>query len=185
MPQTLTLDQTFPLAGAYDALTCPMPDRVREGRSQRRAFPYSERHVQCVWYDSRLRPSEHLCHMRSHLDCGLDQSGHVQELTNPQERKRKDIWWVDSDGTNAEEVAGDIAKSFSEQAPPWFARASDLESALELVEAMHDCLAKFTRAALLARHLGHQELWRKYDDLAEAEALRIGASTDRGDWYGI
>jgi hypothetical protein len=123
--------------------------------------------------------------MRSHLDCGLDQSSRVRHLSNPEERRRKDIWWVVSDGTNADEVARDIAKSLSEQAFPWFAQASNLESALESVEAMHDCFAKFTKAALLARQLGDDERWRKYDELAEMEARRIGTSTDRGDWYGI
>lgn len=133
----------------------------------------------------RLRPAEHLCHLRSHLDRRVDQSSRTRNLTNPQERKRKDIWWVDPDGANAEEVASDIATAVSEQALPWFAHASDLESALALVETMHDCFAKFTKAALLARRLGRDELWRKYDGLAEAEALRIGASADRGSWYGI
>jgi hypothetical protein len=133
----------------------------------------------------RLRPAEHLCHMRTHLDRGVDQSGWIRRLRNPAERERTDIWWVQPDGENGDEVAGDIAKSLHDHGLPWYARVSTLESALRLVEAEHDCFVKLAKSALLARRLGDDERWRKYDALAETEARRIGHSLDRDTWLGI
>lgn len=132
----------------------------------------------------RLRPAEHLCHMRDHLVRGVDQSSRTRRLANSAERERADIWWVQPQGENVDEVANDIAKSLRDHGLPWYARASDLPSALGLVEAEHDCLVKFAKAALLAKRLGDHDRWRRYDSLAEAEARRIGHSLDRNTWLG-
>lgn len=48
---------SFPGAEAYRALTSPGRPCVRETREPAPDFPYTERHVQCVWYDSSLRPA--------------------------------------------------------------------------------------------------------------------------------
>jgi hypothetical protein len=133
----------------------------------------------------RLRPPEHTCHMRSHVNCGLDQSGCTRGLSNPAEQRRTDIWWVEPDGGNAEEVAGDVAKSLVTEGLPWFERASKPESALEDVSRQHDSFIKFTKAALLAKYLGDAKRWEKYDALAEVEARRIGHSLDRNTWFAI
>jgi hypothetical protein len=133
----------------------------------------------------RLRPPEHTCHMRSHLVCGVDQTLRTRSLSNPAERRRSDIWWVDADGENADQVAGDIAKSLVAQGLPWFAHASNPEEALTIVEGQHDCFVKFTKAALLARYVGDERRWQEYDALAEAEARRIGHSLDRNTWLAV
>lgn len=133
----------------------------------------------------RLRPPEHMCHMRSRLDCGMDQSARIRTLQNPGERLRTDIWWVDPDGGNAGEVARDIARSLVERGLPWFKHSSDLRNALASVEATHDCFVKFSKAALLAKRIGDHDRWRKYDGLAEAEVRRIGGSLDRATWCGV
>jgi hypothetical protein len=133
----------------------------------------------------RLRPPEHACHMRSHLQCDIDQSSWIQHLKNPAERRRKDIWWIQPDAENADQVAGDIAKSLITEGLPWFARASDLDLALEMADAQRDCFIKFVRVALIAKRLGYEERWKKYDALAENEARQIGHSLDRETWYGI
>jgi len=133
----------------------------------------------------RARPSEHLCHMRSHLDCGLDQSARTCTLQNAAERQRSDIWWVESDGQNADVVASDIAAALVKHGLPWFTQSSNLQSALATVESTHDCLVKFTKAALLAKRIGDHERWQKYDELAAAEARRIGHSLDRDTWSGV
>jgi len=130
----------------------------------------------------RLQPKDHHCHMRSHLECGRDQTKLVQSLKNPAEQQRKDLWWIDPDGRDAEEVAQDIAISLHKDGFPWFSRFSNLEAVLEKVETGRDCFNKFVRAAFLARELGDTERWQKYDSLAEAEARRIGKSTDRNAW---
>jgi hypothetical protein len=128
----------------------------------------------------RPRPQEHLCHMRSQLTSSLDASARTQTLVNPLERKRRDIWWVESDGTNGDEVAADIASSLVSEGLPWFKRASDLPSALTMIEATHDSFVKFSTAAFIARQIGDEERWRKYEHLAETEARRIGQTFDRG-----
>jgi len=127
--------------------------------------------------------SEHECHMRSELECGRDQTHLVQSLRNPAERRRKDLWWVDPDGGDAEEVAKDIAMSLFKNGFQWFSRISNLETALASVETRHDCFNKFAKAAFLARELGDTKRWQRFDSLAEAEARRIGVGLDRSTWY--
>lgn len=134
---------------------------------------------------ARLKPPEHACHMRSHLTCGLDQSRRTHRLRNPAEHARTDLWWVEPNGENADEVAGDIARSLVADGLPWYAQASNPKRAFELVRAQHDCFIKFTKAALLAKYLGDESSWRRYDSLAEAEARRIGHSLDRETWFAV
>src|SRR5215831_1069985 len=86
----------------------------------------------------RLLPAEYQCHMRSHLECGLDQSQRVRSLSNPAERERRDIWWLEPDGSNAEDVASDIGLSFLKGGVPWFEHVTNLEAALALVEGERD-----------------------------------------------
>lgn len=52
---TADLGKCFARASAY-APAHMVPGAVRERESGRWAFPYSERHVQCVWFDNALRP---------------------------------------------------------------------------------------------------------------------------------
>jgi hypothetical protein len=122
--------------------------------------------------------------MRSHLVCGVDQAVLTSTLRNPAEQRRTDIWWVEPGGENAEQVADDIIASLVTDGLPWYEQASNPEVALDLVEGQHDCFVKFTKAALLAKYLGDEERWRKYDVLAETEARRIGRSLDRDSWFG-
>ena len=49
-------DACFPLAAEYRGRTRPRV-AVREPSARFRSFPYSERHLQCVWYDPALRPT--------------------------------------------------------------------------------------------------------------------------------
>jgi hypothetical protein len=99
--------------------------------------------------ENRPLPSEVLCHSRSHLERGLGQTDRLAALDRPVERARTDIWWVDRDGGNADEVAVDIAPVFEEQALDWFATHSDLPTTLAEIEDGHDCFIKFDMAALL------------------------------------
>lgn len=131
----------------------------------------------------RLRPPEHLCHMRSHLTCQVDQAPYASSLPS-QERDRTDLWWVEPDGSNAEQVARDMAASLREQGLPWYLESSHLQTALARTESERDCFIKFTKAALIAKHLGDTSTWRRYDALAEAEAKLIDYSLDRKTWMG-
>ena len=56
-PWTLNLASFFPRAASYSALRKPRDYKVRESSiSAEPGFPYSERHLQCVWFDEALRP---------------------------------------------------------------------------------------------------------------------------------
>ena len=135
--------------------------------------------------NGRLRPAEHQGHMRTHLDHGLDQSERTSQLPKSAERCRKDVRWVERDGSNAEDVADDVAMLLRERGLAWFDRLSNIEAALAEVEASHDCYVKFDKAAHLARALGDRERWRKYAFLAETEATRIDRPVDRVSLYGL
>lgn len=130
-------------------------------------------------------PAEHMCQMRSHLECAIDQSRHLHTLPNPAERERKDIWWVESDGSNAPLVAADIASALTRQGLGWFSSHSDLSATLMEVEGSHDCFVKYDTAALLAREIGDRAKFASYANLADAEARRIGRNFDRRSRYGV
>ena len=132
----------------------------------------------------RVLPPEYRCHSRSHLTCRLDQRDRTDQLKNPAERRRTDIWWVDRDGSNAPAVAADVALALEDQGLPWFALHSDVAATLAEVEQSRDCLVKFEAATFLARELGDQTRWRKYAELATAEATRIGRLVDPHARYG-
>jgi len=131
----------------------------------------------------RALPAEHLCHMRSYLPRAFPQEDRTYRLSRPAERARTDLWWLDCDGTNAEEVATAIGGSILRTALPWFHRRTDLHAVLEAVERERDCFRKFALAAYLARQVGASELHTKYVFLAEQEGRRIGRVPDRKRWF--
>ena len=53
---TTNIRRCFPRAAAYTQRMETGTGRVCEGESLRRGFPWTERHLQCVWYDPGLRP---------------------------------------------------------------------------------------------------------------------------------
>lgn len=53
------LPSSFPNAHLYARLTAaPRETGVRESRDSSFSFPYSERHLQCLWFDSSFRPEK-------------------------------------------------------------------------------------------------------------------------------
>ena len=133
----------------------------------------------------RLLPAEYMCHMRTQMECGLNQDEFVYQLVGVQERNRKDLWWIEPDGSNNLTVAKDIASSLKKNGLPWYSRYTDLTMALADIESGHDCFMKFDTAAFLARQIDDRERWDKYALLAEATAVRIGRSIDRKSRYGL
>lgn len=51
------LTDQFPCASDYTEMFLPTSTAVRESPDSGRFFPYSERHLQCVWADDRYRPA--------------------------------------------------------------------------------------------------------------------------------
>ena len=62
--------------------------------------------------DGLLAPKITDCHWRGNLTLIGDQSQLRQGLRHSQERNRKDVWWVNEDGSNVEDVVEDIKQSF-------------------------------------------------------------------------
>lgn len=131
-----------------------------------------------------LLPAEYQCQMRSHLEYTLDQSQYLRRLPLPAERNRKDLWWIEPDGSNAASTAADIASAITRKAIPWFEAHSDLVATLAEVEKSHDCFVKFDTAALLAREIGDRTKFLKYAEQAHAESQRIGQSIAKAR-YGV
>jgi hypothetical protein len=124
----------------------------------------------------RLIPDELYCHMRSHLSCTLDQRVYTKELTLPAERSRNDIWWFETDGSNMTAAVENIAQCFVGEGEQWFPRHTDLPATFASIERERDCYVKYYRAKYFARHLGLDEQYRLYADLAEKEGARIAAN---------
>lgn len=63
-------------------------------------------------------PDESRCHVRYGLDNMADQIAVRNPEMLEQERLRKDVWWLDRDGSNAEAVVEDIRRSILEYGVP-------------------------------------------------------------------
>lgn len=70
-------------------------------------------------------PRAHHCYLRLSLDSTLDQSAYTQTLKNQAERSRKDLWWIEPDGSNVDDVVMNIRDVVLNQAIPWFEKYVD------------------------------------------------------------
>ncbi|NHM33577.1 hypothetical protein [Neobacillus terrae] len=91
--------------------------------------------------------------LQKQLYCNLDQSIYTVSLDNPAEKKRNDIWWIDPDGSNIEEVINNIKQSFLSDGLVWFLKNTDLKTAFKEIESEHDSFNKFYKARYFAEHL--------------------------------
>ena len=122
--------------------------------------------------EGRLLPDISCCHMTLELLCLLDQSRFTRQLSNPAEQTRKDIWWLEPDGSNMVDAVENIALSFVDQGIPWFRRHTNLESAFAEIELEPDCYIKYYRASYLAKELGLEAKHKFYMQLREAYEAR-------------
>lgn len=122
----------------------------------------------------RLVPDDEHCHIRGPLPPSLDQSHFTEHLYNPADRVRKDIWWVERDGSNVEDAVEDIALQLVAEGKPWFERYNDLSRAFADVEAGRDCYNKFYKAEYLAKQLGLEAKHKMYAEKRVRERARIG-----------
>ena len=134
--------------------------------------------------EGHRRPKEHECHRRSHLERRSTGAPRAT-LSNPAERERKDLWWLAPDGSDADDVARDIAAQLEEQGRAWFEEGTDLARVLAETEAEHDCFIKFVLARYLALELGRDEAERHWRELAEREGQRIGTKPEAGGWFAL
>ncbi len=119
--------------------------------------------------NGELLPKEYQCHLREELNCKLDQSNYISHLDSPAERNRNDIWWVEPDGSNIDEVIKDIGKSFVEDGLNWYINNTDLETAFANIENQHNGYNKYYKAKYFAEYLKHKAKLDMYNHLFEQE----------------
>jgi hypothetical protein len=83
-------------------------------------------------------------------------------IDNPANATRKDVWWVERDGSNAEEMVLDLLAAFQATAPEWFATYEDLETAFHEIEKERDCPGKFEILYYMAKELKNEAMAEHY-----------------------
>lgn len=74
---------------------------------------------------------------------------------NPAEIERADIWWIDPQGKNIEEMAYDLLTSYKQQVPQWCSVYTDINRALDEVSKERDCFNKSEFIYCLAKSIGN------------------------------
>lgn len=79
-----------------------------------------------------LYPKENECNRRSQINCSYDQFKYTEFADcNISEKKRRDIWWIEPDGSNLCEVVNDINNGFLNYAVKWFKEKSNKELTMQ------------------------------------------------------
>jgi hypothetical protein len=82
-----------------------------------------------------LYPKDSECNRRARLTCSYDQFKYTENVDcNSSEKKRRDIWWIQPDGSNINEVINDINHRFLNYAVKWFEDKRNKELALQEAE---------------------------------------------------
>jgi len=121
----------------------------------------------------RLQPDIGDCHRKAQVYRSLDQSVYTSSLSHGPERARRDLWWIEEDGSNVADVIENITFCVLEQGIPWLLENSDIERVFAVVEGEMDCLVKYQTASAFARHLGNAEKHAHYQRLAGAEGQHL------------
>lgn len=84
-----------------------------------------------------MYPKEYECNRRAQLTCSYDQLKYTEHVEcNSSEKKRRDIWWIQPDGSNIGEVINDINNRYLENAVKWFWEKSNKELTLQEAERL-------------------------------------------------
>ncbi|MGN7942095.1 DUF4304 domain-containing protein [Virgibacillus sp. 6R] len=120
-----------------------------------------------------LLPKIYQCDVRYDLSCNLDQSKYTKNFYNRAEKERNDIWWIQPDGSNIEEVINDIKQDFLHNGLKWLIRNSNVETAYAEIEKEEDSYNKFYNAMYFAKHLNDNERLDMYSKLLEQEQKKF------------
>jgi hypothetical protein len=115
----------------------------------------------------------HQCQLQKELHCNIDQSNYINHIDNPAEKERNDIWWIEPNGSNIEEVIADVKESFLIDGLEWLRKNTDLETAFSEIEKEHDSFNKFYKARYFAEHLNDNAKFMEYNRLLDQEQKRI------------
>ena len=120
-----------------------------------------------------LLPKPHQCQLQNQLYCSLEQSNYTKLFDNPAERDRNDIWWIQPDGSNIEEVINNIKQDFLINGLGWLIKNTDLKTAFYEIEKESNSFNKFYNARYFAEHLNDNAKFNEYNLLLEQEQKRI------------
>ena len=85
-----------------------------------------------------LYPREYECNRRAELTCSYDQLKYTKcKISIDIDRDRNDIWWIESDGSNIDEVINDINSQFLRYAVKWFNEKSNKELTLQEADRLN------------------------------------------------
>ncbi len=85
--------------------------------------------------DGRLIPKEWMCHVRNQLFlANLDQTHYAKYVHYPAELNRRDVWWIEPEGSNLEVVMNDIKLAFLTQGIQWFNDYSQLDYVFQCID---------------------------------------------------
>lgn len=97
-------------------------------------------HIKEAKKDERglMYPKEYECNRRAKLTCSYDQFKYTEHVKcNSSEKKRRDIWWIQPDGSNISEVINDINNRYLEYAVKWFWEKSNKDLMLQEAERLN------------------------------------------------
>ena len=114
-----------------------------------------------------LSPRSHQCHLQHQLLSRLDQDMYMPTLSNAAERKRKDLWWIEPNGSNLEEVIEDVKQTFLTEGMDWFMENTDINRAFHKIEMEPNCLDKYFKARYFAEYLSLDSKLAKYEVLCK------------------
>lgn len=115
-----------------------------------------------------LEPQEYECQRRLQLE-GDYRNEKQKSLGNEAEQKRRDIWWIEPDGSNLEEVVKDIVVQIQRQGLPWLQQCSTYEKALMTVLGDFDCPNTNALALQLAEKCGDEKLRGLYSSRVQKD----------------
>src|SRR5687768_17705550 len=124
--------------------------------------PYSS----AVSHDKDHNPEGMVVHTSLLCDIALQPRRNLK----PAERTRRDIWWIEPDGSNLDAVCLDLAGSFVQQGVPWFESWRTLERALDTSLAeQKDYPARTWRIFAFAKALNRSDLMQTFLPKLEAQ----------------
>lgn len=126
-----------------------------------------------VHENKTISPKSHQCHLQHELLSTLDQDRYISSLFNAAEQKRKDLWWIEPDGSNLEEVIENVRQSFLTAGIDWLIKNTDIDQAFREIEKEQNCLDKYFKAQHMAAYLNLNSKLASYEDLYTREQKRL------------
>lgn len=123
-----------------------------------------------------LVPEEVQCHLRSQLVAPAS-NPKQRALWNPAERERRDIFWLERDGSDADSVSHVIADLITQVALPWFKTRAEPLDAIRVIETEDYPTNTINNKEFLCTHLalaaGRDDLAKQFIQDAARKGFKI------------